>query len=141
MSRLPALLLASLLLFAAAPALAATSHAKLWQALGNDLYCGVAIHSPGKPPTQLLCSGSAIPAPAHGVGYGDPGFVFIGTHGRPILARLSQDSFEGSNPVALAPGRRWSALGITCKIATVKVRCANRSGHGFAIGKSSYRPF
>jgi hypothetical protein len=141
MNRLRALLLASVFLLAAAPALAATSHAKLWQALGGDVNCGVAIHSPGKPPTQVLCSGGAIPAPKQGVGFGDPGFVFLGTHGRPILARLSQDSFEGVSPVTLASGRTWSELGVTCGVSTTTVRCANRSAHGFTIGRSSYKAF
>jgi hypothetical protein len=71
----------------------------------------------------------------------DPGFVFLGTQGRTILARLSQDSFEGSTPVALAGESTWSALGITCRISATRVRCANRSGHGFTIGKHSYEAF
>jgi hypothetical protein len=117
------------------------SHAKLWQALGDDISCGVAGHSPGKPATQVLCSGSGIPAPKQGVGFGDPGFVFLGARGRPILARLSQDSFAGSSPVTLASGRTWSELGVTCKISETTVRCANRSAHGFSIGKGSYKAF
>jgi hypothetical protein len=141
MHRLRPLILAGVLLIVAAPAFAATSHVKTWMALGNDLYCGLAIHPPGKPPTQLLCSGSAIPPPPHGVGYGDPGFVFLATHGRPTLARLSQDSFEGSSRVPLASGRTWSDLGITCTISTRTVRCVNRSAHGFTVGVRSYKPF
>jgi hypothetical protein len=141
MSRLRPLLLASFLLLLATPALAATSHVKFWQALGNHVGCGVAIHSPGKPATQVLCSGAAIPPPPHGAGYGDPGYVFLSAQGRPILARLTQDSFEGSTPVALSPGRTWSELGITCRISATRVRCANRSGHGFSIGKHSYEAF
>lgn len=122
-------------------AIAATSHAKLWRALGGDVECGVAIHVPGKPATQVLCDALSVPAPKRGVGFGDPGFVFLSRNGRPLLARLSQDTFEGSNPVALASGQTWSALGVTCKISTTRVRCANRSDHGFTIGKSSYRAF
>ncbi len=141
MHRLRPLILAGVLFIAATPAFAASSHVKTWTALDNDLYCDVAIHPPGKPPTQLLCSGSAIPPPPHGAGYGDPGFVFLATHGRPTLARLTQDSFEGSNPVALISGRTWSELGITCTISTTTVRCVNRSAHGFTIGKHSYKPF
>jgi hypothetical protein len=147
MSRLRPLLLASVLSLLATPALAlalalaATSHVKLWRALENDVFCGVAIHAPGKPATQVLCSGAAIPPPPRGVGFGDPGFVFLDVRGRPILARLSQDSFEGSTPVALADGSTWSKLGITCRISATRVRCANRSGHGFTIGKHSYKAF
>ena len=141
MNRLPALLTASVFLVAAAPALATTSHAKLWRALGGNVNCGVAIHVPGKPATEVLCSASAVPAPKQGVGFGDPGFVFLGAHGRPILARLSQDSFEGSSSVTLTSGHTWSELGVTCRISATTVRCANRSAHGFTIGKSSYRAF
>jgi len=141
MHRLRPLILAGVLFSAATPAFAATSHVKAWTALGKDLYCGVAIHPPDKPPTQVLCSGSAIPAPPHGVGFGDPGFVFLTTHGRPTLARLSQDTFEGSSPVALTSGRTWSELGITCTISTTTVRCVNRSAHGFTIGAHSYKAF
>ena len=85
MRRLRPLILAGVLFIAATPASAATSHAKIWTALGNDLGCGVAIHPPGKPPTQVVCSDRTIPPPPHGVGYGDPGFVFLGAHGHPIL--------------------------------------------------------
>ena len=134
MLRLRPLILAGVLFIAATPAFAATSHVKTWTALGNDLYCGVAIHQPGKPPTQLLCSASVIPPPPHGVGFGDPGFVFLAAHGRPTLARLSQDTLEGSTPVALSSGQRWSDLGITCTISTASVRCVNRSAHGFTHG-------
>ncbi len=139
--RLRPLILAGVLFIAATPASAATSHAKIWTALGNDLGCGVAIHPPGKPPTQVVCSDRTIPPPPHGVGYGDPGFVFLGAHGHPILARTTQDSFEGANPVALTSGRTWSDLGITCTISTTTVRCVNRSAHGFTIGVHSYKPF
>ena len=141
MLRLRPLILVGVLFIAATPAFAATSHVKTWTALGNDLYCGVAIHQPGKPPTQLLCSASVIPPPPHGVGFGDPGFVFLAAHGRPTLARLSQDTFEGSTPVALSSGQRWSDLGITCTISTASVRCVNRSALGFTIGVRSYKPF
>jgi hypothetical protein len=125
------------------PALAAgsVSHAKFWQALGNDVNCGIAIHIPGKPATQVLCSSSGIPAPKKGVGFGDPGFVFLSAHGRPQLARLSQDSFEGSKALTLVSGSTWSALGVTCKISVRTVRCANRAGHGFTVGAHSYKAF
>lgn len=142
-NRLRTLLLASVFCATATPtaALAVSSHAKLWRALGGNVECGVAIHTPGKPATQVLCGARSVPAPKRGVGFGDPGFVFLSRNGRPLLARLSQDSFEGSNPVALASGRTWSALGVACKISATRVRCANRSGHGFTIGKSSYKAF
>ena len=44
--RLRPLILAGVLFVAATPASAATSHAKVWTALDNDLDCGVAIHPP-----------------------------------------------------------------------------------------------
>jgi len=37
-------------------AVAATSDAQLWTALGGEIVCGVAIHPPNAPPMQLLCS-------------------------------------------------------------------------------------
>jgi hypothetical protein len=120
---------------------AAASHAKLWQALGDDVNCGIAIHVPGKPATQVLCSGSGIPAPKKGVGFGDPGFVFLSAHGHPQLARLSQDTFEGTTPLRLASGSVWSALGVTCRISLKTVRCANRAGHGFTVAAHSYKAF
>jgi hypothetical protein len=125
-----------------AAAFASTSGALLWTALGGRVTCGVAIHPPNKPPTQLLCSAKPVPAPkANGVG--DPGFVFLGSVGHPSLARLSQDSFVGTNPVALKSGRKWSGgpIKVTCTISERAVRCANRSHHGFTITKSSYRAF
>jgi hypothetical protein len=121
---------------------AATSDAQIWTALGDDVTCGIAIHPENSPPMQLLCSAVPVPPPKHG-GFGDPGFVFLGSTGRPLRARLSQDSFVASNPVKLKSGRSWAVgpIAVTCKISATAVRCANRSHHGFTITKSSYRAF
>lgn len=141
MNRFIAALLGGAFYVGAAPALGASSNAKLWEALGRQVTCGVAIHSPGKPATQLLCSAHAVPAPKSGSGAGDPGFVFLGASGSPILARLSQDSFEGTKPVTLQSGSTWRELGVSCTVSATTVRCSNRSGHGFTISKSSYKAF
>ena len=124
------------------PALASTSSAQLWTALGGRVTCGVAIHPTNSPPMQLLCSARAVPAPK-AKGVGDPGFVFLGSTGRPSPARLSQDSFVGTKAVALASGRSWEIgpISVTCKISTHAVRCANRTHHGFTITANSYRAF
>ncbi len=126
---------------APAPALGSTSGAPLWTALEGDVGCGIAIHPPNTPPTQVLCSARPIPAPR--TGFGDPGFVFLGSVGRPILARLSQDTFVGTTPVALRSGRSWhtGAIDVTCTIGARSVRCENRSHHGFTITRRSYRAF
>jgi hypothetical protein len=129
-------------LVTAGPAAAATSSAEFWTALGDNVNCGVAIHPPNSPPMQLLCSARPIPPPK-AKGIGDPGFVFLGSTGRPSLARLSQDSFVGSHPVALKTGRKWSIgpIAVTCTISSTAVRCVNRADHGFTITKTSYRSF
>jgi hypothetical protein len=130
---------------ASATALASTaSTAQLWTALGGNVACGTAIHPPNTPPTQLLCSARSVPAPKAGVGFGDPGFVFLSSVGRPSLARLSQDTFVGTHPVALGNGRKWGGIGpieVTCTIGVRAVRCVNRARHGFTITRSSYRAF
>src|SRR5580704_6987775 len=112
----------------------ARSDAQIWTALGGDVTCGIAIHPENSPPMQLLCSAVSVPPPKHG-GFGDPGFVFLGSAGRPSLARLSQDSFVASNPVKLKSGRSWAVgpIAVTCEIGAAAVRCANRSHHGFTI--------
>ncbi len=92
---------------------------------------------------QLLCAATSVPPPPKGnEGAGDPGFVFLGSIGHPLLARLSQDSFVGTHPVALRSGRRWAIgpIDVTCTIGSA-VRCINRSHRGFSITKSSYRSF
>jgi hypothetical protein len=92
---------------------------------------------------QLLCSARSVPAPK-AKGIGDPGFVFLGSVGHPSLARLSQDSFVGVNPVALKKGSSWGGIGpvsVKCEIGAKAVRCVNRSDHGFTITKSSYHSF
>jgi hypothetical protein len=128
-----------------ASALASTaSSAQLWTALGGNVACGIAIHPPNTPPTQLLCSARSVPAPKAGVGFGDPGFVFLGSTERPSLARLSQDSFVGTHQVALGSGRRWGGIGpiaVTCTIGASAVRCVNRAHHGFTITRSTYHAF
>jgi hypothetical protein len=68
-----------------APAFGEVSHAGFWQALGDKVYCGVAIPTAGKASTRVLCSAHSIPAPKSGVGFGDPGFVFLGANGRRSL--------------------------------------------------------
>lgn len=134
----------SLFAVASTPALASTaSSAQLWTALGRNVTCGIAIHPVNTPPMQLLCSARSVPAPKTG-GFGDPGFVFLGSTGRPSLARLSQDSFVGTHQVALGSGRKWGGIGpieVTCTIGANSVRCVNRAHHGFTITRSSYRAF
>lgn len=131
------------LLALSAPALASASDAQLWTALGGSVTCGIAIHPFNTPPMQLLCSATSVPAPK-AKGVGDPGFVFLGSTGHPLLARLSQDSFVGAHPVALKNGNRWGGIGpigVKCTIGARAVRCVNRSHHGFTITKSSYHSF
>jgi hypothetical protein len=136
------LALASSISATAAARAASTSDAQLWTALSGQITCGVAIHPPNSPPMQLLCDSPPVPPPKHG-GFGDPGFVFLGSTGRPSLARLSQDSFVGTRAVPLKAGRSWAIgpIAVTCRISATAVRCTNRSRHGFTITKSSYRPF
>ena len=127
-----------------------TSHALVWRALDGKVICGVSIHPPGEPSKYLLCFARPVPPPKHSSSSeGDPGFVFIGASGHPRLARISQYSFQAKNgwlaknQAALGPGRRWSygRIGVICRVAAAKVRCANHDGHGFTITKSSYRGF
>ena len=91
---------------------------------------------------QLLCSATSVPAPKT-KSFGDPGFVFLGSTGRPMLARLSQDTFVGKNAVALSNGRKWNIgpISVTCTISSRAVRCKNRSNHGFTITKKSFHAF
>jgi hypothetical protein len=135
-------LIAVCMLAAAGPAVASTSSAQLWTALGGNITCGVAIHPVNSPPMQLLCSARPVPAPK-AKGIGDPGFVFLGSTGRPMLARLSQDSFVGTHAVALAAGRKWSIgpIRVTCTVSATAVRCVNHSNHGFTITKKTYHSF
>lgn len=122
-------------------ALASTSGVPLWTALGSDVTCGIAIHPPNTPPVEVLCAATAVPPPK--TGFGDPGFVFLRSVGRPSLARLSQDSFVGTHPVVLKSGTRWKGgpIEVTCTVTERTVTCINRSHHGFTITKGSYRAF
>jgi hypothetical protein len=130
----------------AAPALAtSTSTVELWSALGRSLACGPAIHSPGKPVSEIICSDLLIPAPKNeGAVDGDPGFVFLASSGRAVPARTSQDTFAGTgNPVKLSAGTTWhfGTLKVSCSIGAESVRCVNAAHHGFTITKHSYAPF
>lgn len=124
------------------PALAPTSGAQLWTALGGNVVCGVAIHPPNTPPIELLCSARSIPPPKV-KGIGDPGFVFLSSIGRPSLALLSQDSFVGTHEVPLKSGNKWGGdpIKVKCTIGATAVRCVNSSHHGFRITKISYHSF
>jgi hypothetical protein len=149
-----ALLLVAAALAAIAPAaLSSTSgkvsHASLWQALGGKVRCGLALTT--KPPSKLLCEGSAVPAPKKSNAMeGDAGFVFLGARRRPSVARLSQNTWVGAETsplrqvfVRLGTGRRWSSssLHISCSIGRSAVTCRNRTGNGFTLSRGSYRAF
>jgi len=134
--------LAILFLGLAAPALGSESGAQLWTALGGAVTCGIAIHPINSPPMRLLCSARVVPAPRR-TAAGDPGFVFLASDGRPLPARLSQDSFVGSHAAVLRRGRTWHVgpISVTCTVSAAAVRCENRSHHGFTITARSYHPF
>lgn len=124
---------------------ASTSKVELWTALGRHLACGAAIHAPGKPATEIICSDIRIPAPKNeGPSDGDPGFVFLASSGRAVLARTSQDTFAGAgSPVTLRAGTTWhlGTISVTCTISAQSVRCVNGAHHGFTITKRSYASF
>ncbi len=102
--------------------------------------CGIEIHAPGKPATDVLCSAKGIPPPK-GPGVGDPGFVQLGLLGKPQVLRLSQDSFVAGKTAKLGRGRLWNQLGVTCHVALSTVMCFNGDNHGFVIGDGSYLSF
>ncbi len=124
---------------------ASASKVELWTALDGNVSCGAAIHAPGKPASELICSDIRIPAPKNeGPADGDPGFVFLASSGRAVLARTSQDTFAGTgNPVKLRAGTKWQlgTVNVTCTINTRSVRCVNGEHHGFTITKRSYAAF
>ena len=102
--------------------------------------CGIEIHAPGRPATEVLCAANGIPAPKT-QGVGDSGFVEIGVLGKPRLLRLSQNSWVAGHSVRLARGRLWNQLGVTCHMGAVTVLCFNGDDHGFVIGDGHYRKF
>ena len=113
----------------------ATSHANFWQNHARTADCGKRIDQKS---FQLLCSAKGIPKPQGNQG-GDP-FVVLRPTGKPELVLLSQDEFPAGSPTTLADGSTWSKNGITCTVAG-KVKCKNKSGHGFTIGNGKYSPF
>jgi hypothetical protein len=132
--------LAAIALMAPAALAAPISKAILFQSNGGAVTCGVEIHAPGKPATDVLCAAKGIPAPKH-PGVGDPGFVQIGVLGQPQVLRLSQNSFVAGPTAKLARGRLWNQLGVTCHVALSTVMCFNGDNHGFVIGNGHYRTF
>src|SRR5450755_1025337 len=127
---------------AVAPAALAApiSKAIRFQSNGAAVTCGVEIHAPGKPATDVLCAAKGIPAPKH-PGVGDPGFVQLGLLGKPQVLRLSQDSLVAGTTAKLGRGRLWNQLGVTCHVALTTVMCFNGANHGFVIGNGRYRSF
>jgi hypothetical protein len=116
------------------------SKAIRFQSNRGAVTCGIEIHAPSKPATQVLCAAKGIPAPKH-PGVGDPGFVQISVLGQPQLLRLSQDSFVAGTTAKLGRGRLWNQLGVTCHVALTTVMCFNGANHGFVIGNGHYRSF
>jgi hypothetical protein len=126
------------------------SHALIWRALNGKVVCGIVSHGSRSPASTLLCAARVIPPPPHTPNEeGDPGFAFLKRIGGAQPTRLSQYSFQiedgwlPKNQVTLEAGQKWSypQIGVSCTVAAARVRCANRSGHGFTITKRSYRGF
>jgi hypothetical protein len=132
--------LAAIALTAPVALAAPISKAIRFQSNGGAVTCGVEIHAPGKPATDVLCAAKGIPAPKQ-PGVGDPGFVQIGVLGQPQVLRLSQDSFVAGPTAKLGRGRLWNQLGVTCHVALSSVMCFNGDNHGFVIGNGHYRTF
>ncbi|MGI8712495.1 MAG: hypothetical protein ACR2NR_04785 [Solirubrobacteraceae bacterium] len=144
MNRVRACAVATLAVGAAvvAPAASAApiSKATQFKTSNGRVTCGLEIHAPGKPATEVLCAARGIPAPK-GNGVGDPGFVQLGVLGQPQVLRLSQDSFVAGPAVTLGRGRLWNQLGVTCHVALTAVLCFNGANRGFVIGNGRYRSF
>jgi hypothetical protein len=126
------------------------SHALIWRALGGKVICGVVDHAEGAPATAMLCFSKSVPPPGGTTNAeGDPGFVFLRATGGAHPTRISQyswipeDGWLPKNQTPLGAGARWSysQIGVKCMIAASRVRCSNRSGHGFTITHTSYRSF
>lgn len=132
--------IAAIALTAPAALAAPISKAILFQSNGGAVTCGVEIHAPDKPATDVLCAAKGIPAPTQ-PGVGDPGFVQIGVLGQPRVLRLSQDSFVAGPTAKLGRGRLWNQLGVTCHVGLSTVICFNGANHGFVIGNGHYRTF
>jgi hypothetical protein len=111
-----------------------------FQNSSGKVTCGIEIHAPNKPPTQILCAARGIPAPKQ-KGVGDSGFVQLSVLGQPKVLRLSQDSFVAGTSVKLGRGRLWNQLGVTCHMALTTVMCFNGDNHGFVIGNGHYASF
>ena len=109
-----------------------------FQNSSGKVTCGLEIHAPNTPATEILCAARGIPAPKHG-GFGDPGFVQLGVLGQPQVLRLSQDQFVAGKSVKLGRGRLWNQLGVTCHMGLTTVMCFNGANHGFVIGNGHYR--
>ena len=124
-----------------------TPSAVLWSALSGKVDCGLAAAGP---PSQILCESAVVrPPPGTTNQEGGAGDVFLGATGQPSVVPASQNSFVGCCGefrqvfVPLRAGDTWRhvSLGIECSIGAADVRCANREGHGFTIGRSSYSSF
>lgn len=144
MNRFKALVWTIVALGAAAVAPAASaapiSKAIQFHTSNGKVTCGLEIHFPSKPATEVLCAARGIPAPKQ-KSIGDSGFVQLGVLGQPQVLRLSQDSFVAGPAVKLGRGRLWNQVGVTCHVALTTVLCFNGANHGFVIGNGRYRTF
>ena len=126
-------------MFAAAAGAAPLSKAIRFTNRSGKVTCGIEIHAPGKPASEVLCAAKGIPAPKQGVG--DSGFVEISVLGKPRVLRVSQNSWVAGHSVRLGRGRLWNQLGVTCHMGAITVMCFNGANHGFVIGDGHYRKF
>ena len=71
-------------------------------------------------------------------GYGQG--ITLNATGKPEFVCAGDTTF-GGDATTLQYGDRDGANGYTCFSETTGVRCENRDGHGFTIGREAYRLF
>lgn len=119
------------------------SHARVWRTPGvRGLVCGVQAARGSKPAQALVCETTGV-RPKHGPTCCEFGLV-LARRGRAHVLWSRDWPFADPKPsdtVVLPAGPHWHRFGITCRLASARVNCANASGHGFEFRSHSARSF
>ena len=112
MRRLAAATVTVATIAATAPAAFAApiSKATRFQSNGGAVTCGIEIHAPGKPATDVLCAAKGIPAPKQ-PGVGDPGLsrsTCSGNHRSCDSARIHSSPAKPPSSAAGGYGISWA---------------------------------
>lgn len=128
---LTALLVATVALGGAAPALSEPSHTPRFDSFKFLVACGLQLKQLG----GMSCTSPALPSTEL------DGFIELQAHGDPNLGERGDSPWRNGKLTTLEKGDRWSRAGVRCERTRKLVRCTNLDANGFTLTPKAYSVF